>query len=137
MKSSFNKLIVVVFVLASLYWCGNGRFFGQAGPVSDDQAAKYAGRKTLVHGMVEEVKRTENRIYVNFGGSYPFQTFSAVLYLEDYDDLKGNIPVAESDGSYGEYWVDGRIELVDGRAQIRLIRKNQLLSDGQFGENGD
>jgi hypothetical protein len=56
-----------------------GWIFGTAGPVSDDQAAKYAGRRTLVHVVVEEVRDVGGTTYANFGGEYPFQTFAAVI----------------------------------------------------------
>lgn len=127
-----RHLAIAGAVIVALFLAGNGRIFGTAGPVSDDQAAKYAGRRTLVHGLVEEVRDVAGTTYVNFGGEYPFQTFAAVISPQDYPTVHRSIPRPDEDGDFGEYWVTGRIELVEGRALVRVTNLNQILSDSQM-----
>ena len=127
-----RNLVIAAAVIVALLLAGNGRIFGTAGPVTDAQAAKYAGRWTLVHGVVEEVRDVGGTTYVNFGGEYPFQTFAAVISPKDYPTVFRSIPKPDEDGSFGEYWITGRVELVDGRALIHITELNQILSDNQM-----
>ena len=94
--------------------------------------AKYAGRKTIVHGIVEEVRQVGDTTYVSFGQEYPFQTFSAVISPEHYSKVFRSIPVADEEGGFGEYWVTGRVEIVDGRAIVRITKQNQIVSDAHL-----
>jgi hypothetical protein len=125
-------LVIAGVVIVALFLTDNGRIHGTAGPVSDNQAAKYAGRRALVYGVVEEVRNVGGTTYVNFGGRYPFQRFAAVIAPKDYSNVFRSIPQPNDDGSFGEYWVTGRVELVNGRALIRVTTLNQILSDSQF-----
>ena len=121
-----------LLLIGVIFLAGNGRIFGTAGPVTDDQAAKYAGRRTVVHGIVVEVRQVGDTAYVNFGQEYPFQTFSAIISPEHYSRVFRSIPVADEEGGFGEYWVTGRVEIVDGRAIVRVTKQNQIVSDAQL-----
>jgi hypothetical protein len=134
MNIRHRNFVIAVVILVGGFFAGNGRIFGTAGPVTDDQAAKYAGRRTLVHGVVDEVREVGGTTYVNFGGKYPFQTFAAVISSKDYPKVFRSIPTPDEkeDGGFGEYWVTGRVELVNGRALIRVTELDQIVSDYQM-----
>jgi hypothetical protein len=135
MEIKARHLAVAVVVIVLAFLTGNGRIFGVAGPVSDDQAAKYVGRRTTVHGIVAGVREVSGTTYIDFGGEYPAQAFSALISGEQYPAVSRAIPLPDEEGGFGEYWVTGRVELVDGQPIIRITKRNQIVSDAQLAQD--
>ena len=106
MRKPIISTLASLLLIGVIFLAGNGRIVGTAGPVTDDQAAKYAGRRTVVHG--------------NRGGN--------AASWRNYSKVFRSIPVAEEEGSFGEYWVTGRVEIVDGRAIVRVTNGTRSLA---------
>ncbi len=115
------KVIKFVFTLVLLF---TGVItFAQSGTVSPDSAKYHEGALTTVCGKVFGT-HTGNTgvVMLNFGGVYPDNAFTAVIFADDVSKFK---KADEYNGK--QLCVTGRIKLYKGKAEVVLKEANQLL----------
>ncbi len=96
--------------------------------IAPDQARNHAGQDRVVRGQVWEVGESEDgsTLFLNFGGSYPFHVFNAVIF----EGNLGSFPGARS-WKGKALTVSGRIQLYKGhgKPEIILERPEQVTVD--------
>jgi len=91
-------------------------------PMTPEQAAKNPGERATMEGEVVEISKPENGyIYLNFGGKYPDQTFSAWIHqleTKHFPDI---------DATLGKrVRVSGVANLLEAKLIIRLRKPEDL-----------
>ena len=123
MKAFLRLLMSVLFVTAPV---ASPLRAQTAVVVSDTQAAQYIGQNVTVEGVVTAVSTSQKgNAFINFGGVYPNQTFT------------GWIPTGTPLASYTSLQllqgkklkITGRIELYRGKPEIKIMSKDQLVSE--------
>ncbi len=111
-----NKLALIIIMLLSA-----GAAFAQQ-PVSPDSAKYHEGSLTTVCGKVFG-SHTGNTgvVMLNFGGAYPDNTFTAVIFADDASKFK---KADEYNGR--QICVTGKVKLYKGKAEVVLKESNQL-----------
>ncbi len=92
--------------------------------ITPQEAAAHAGETVTVEGEVSGVGMSKKgAIFINFGGKYPNQTFTAYVPSSaglDPNDLKGL--------SGKKVRVTGKIGSYKGKPQIVVIKRSQIES---------
>jgi|SRR5271165_1268253 len=94
--------------------------------IPDTQASQYIGQNVTVEGVVTAVSTSrKGNAFINFGGVYPNQTFTGWIPtgspLASFDSLKllrGK-----------KVKITGTIELYQGKPEIKIMSKDQLVSE--------
>ena len=91
--------------------------------ISDTEAAQHVGQRVTVEGVVVAVTNSgKGNIFINFGGKYPYQTFSGWIPKES--ELAGGSGLAGLEGK--RIKISGTIELYKGKPEIKIMSKDQL-----------
>ena len=113
------KIIKFVSILALLL---PAVAFSQTQPVSPDSAKYHEGALTTVCGKVFGIHSgTSGFVKLNFGGDYPDNTFTAVIFPDNVSKFK---KPEEYNGK--QVCVTGKISIFKGKAEIVLKEANQL-----------
>jgi hypothetical protein len=75
------KNIILFFTILS--FCVLTSCKTQDKTIKPDDAKNYIGKVITVTGVVESVYHAEKAIYLNMGGKYPDNTFTAVIFTAD------------------------------------------------------
>jgi DNA/RNA endonuclease YhcR with UshA esterase domain len=86
-----------------------------------DSAKNHIGQKATVVGKVVEVSHSEKVIHINFGGKFPANTFSAVIFSKEMNLF------SEVDSYEGkEIEITGTITEYQGKPQIILDKPDKI-----------
>jgi hypothetical protein len=98
-----------------------------AADIAPDDAKSHAGDTVTVRGAVAQVivAKTGN-VFVNFGGEYPNQVFSAVLLAKRTPGLAEGGKTWLTDLKDKKVSVTGKIEMNEGKPQIVLSAKEDI-----------
>lgn len=91
--------------------------------IAADEASQHVGKTVTVQGVVDDVHHASSgkAIFLDFGGRYPGNTFTAVIFRDDFakfpnvDSLNGKTVA-----------VTGAIKLYKGKPEIVLNDPHQL-----------
>jgi len=116
-----RKFLLPLFAFLSLA----GAAF--ASDLTPEEAKDHVGDTVTVRGTVSQVivARTGN-VFVNFGGAYPNQTFSAVLLAKRTPALAEGGKTWLTDLKDKNVSVKGKIEMNEGKAQIVLTAREDV-----------
>jgi DNA/RNA endonuclease YhcR with UshA esterase domain len=90
--------------------------------ITDQQAAAHVGQQVVVQGTVAGVYTSRSgNTFVNFGGAYPNQDFTAVIFSEASSSFPN---VYQLQGKHVE--VSGVVRLYHGKPEIILRSASQL-----------
>jgi len=108
-----SLIIIILFSSISL--------FSQT-KISPDSAANFINKKVTVMGIVDEVHVTDTGTYfLNMGGKFPDNTFSAVIFASDTSNF-GDIKKYEGKGVE----ITGVVKEYKGNIEIVINKKNQI-----------
>ncbi len=109
-----NALIIIIFISSvSLY---------SQTKISPDSAANFINKKVTVMGIVDEVHVTNSgTYYLNMGGKFPDNTFSAVIFAADTSNF-GDIKKYEGKGVE----ITGVVKKYKDSIEIVIKKKNQI-----------
>ena len=98
-----------------------------AADITPDEAKNHVGDTVTVRGTVVQVvvARTGN-VFVNFGGEYPNQIFSAVLLAKRTPGLAEGGKTWLTDLKDKNVSVTGKIEINEGKPEIVLTAKEDV-----------
>ncbi len=90
--------------------------------IPPDSAAKYIDQKITITGIVDQVHKTDTGTYfLNMGGKYPDNTFTAVIFKSNAEDF-GNINKYEGK----EVAITGKVTLYKGGPEIIIKDPDQI-----------
>jgi len=98
-----------------------------ASDVAPEAAKDHVGEAITVRGVVTQVivAKTGNA-FVNFGGTYPNQVFSAVLLAKRTPGLAEGGKTWLTDLKDKNVSVSGKVEMNEGKAEIVLTAKEDI-----------
>lgn len=121
------KKYLLIGFLYFFTFCGFAQEVGHC-DISDIEAIKHLGEELTVCGRVSQVYipkyTTGNPVYINFGQSYPNQTFSIVIWGEDAEKYFSDAMLKFYQGK--NLSVYGKIKDYNGKPQIRVKSRNQI-----------
>jgi DNA/RNA endonuclease YhcR with UshA esterase domain len=85
------------------------------------EAKNYIGKVVAVAGVLTELHKTDNIIYLNIDGKYPDNVFSAVIFSDDFDEFKN---IDSFEGKTVE--ITGIVKEYNNKAEIILNTGTQL-----------
>ena len=91
--------------------------------IADTDAAKHIGQKVTVEGIVVSVFHRGPNAFIDFGGEYPHQTFTA--WIPEDSELAGGSMLYGLEGK--KIKVSGTIGLYKGKPEIKIMSKHQLV----------
>jgi DNA/RNA endonuclease YhcR with UshA esterase domain len=119
-----NKALKTFFVILSFF------FVFHFSPLSAQdtikkiipvEAQSYIGKVVTVVGMIAGLHKTDNIIYLNIDAKYPDNIFTAVIFMDDFDEFK-NI-----DSFLGKkVEITGIVKEYNNKAEIILNTDTQL-----------
>src|SRR5690242_16902461 len=84
--------------------------------ITDEQAAAHVGQQVVVQGTVAGVYTSRSRnTFINFGGTYPNQDFTAVIFSEASSSF-ANVEQLQGE----RVAISGVVRLYRGKAEIIL-----------------
>lgn len=110
-------------LLALLFTPATAAAFAQTKIIPAAEAKYHIGETLMVEGMMSEVHHAAsgNEIFLDMGGHYPNQQFTAVIFKDD----SGKFPNADSlEGKTVD--ITGMIKLYKGRPEIILNDPGQI-----------
>jgi DNA/RNA endonuclease YhcR with UshA esterase domain len=122
MKAPYRSWLFI-FVLAG--WISTPLAAQISSVIPDTEAARHVGQHATVEGTVTKVTTTNGNTFVNFGGAYPHQTFTA--WIPKNSKLAGGSTLEGIEGK--KLKVTGTIELYRGKPEIRIMSKDQLTPE--------
>ncbi len=89
---------------------------------SDTEAAQHIGEMAVVKGKVVAVGASkQGNVYLNFGGTYPKQTFSGIVRVSDVEK------VGDTKKYEGKVvTITGKVESYNDKPQIAIASADQL-----------
>jgi DNA/RNA endonuclease YhcR with UshA esterase domain len=110
-----KRVFVALLLLPVVCWA-------QSLHITDEQAAAHVGQQVTVQGTVSSVYTSRGgNTFINFGGSYPNQDFTAVIFSEASSSFPNVDPLQ---GKQVE--VSGVVRLYHGKPEIILRSASQL-----------
>ena len=110
-----RRVVLALLFLPVVCWA-------QSLQITDEQAAAHVGQKVVVQGTVAGVYTSRSgNTFLNFGGTYPDQDFTAVVFSEasssfsDVEQLQGK-----------RVAISGVVRLYRGKPEIILRSASQL-----------
>jgi hypothetical protein len=121
---SFHRMRTFFLPLVAFLTLAGGVF---AADITPDDAKNHAGDTATVRGTVVQVvvARTGN-VFVNFGGEYPNQVFSAVVLAKRTPALAEGGKTWLTDLKDKNVSVTGKIEMNEGKPQIVLTAREDV-----------
>lgn len=116
-----------LFLVIGLLCCVIAMSADELPIIKDSEAAKYAGKSVEVRGLVVSVTISPlGTAFINFGQEYPNQTFAG--FVEAGSTLSTDSELGALQGKI--IGIMGRIELRQGRPEIRITSKEQIRALG-------
>jgi DNA/RNA endonuclease YhcR with UshA esterase domain len=121
-----NTLLRLIAAVLLLSLCIPSPSRADAPTITDSEAAQHIGQNVIVEGVVTVVStsRKGNR-FINFGDKYPNQTFTGWIPAGTALATDDSIPALQGK----KIRITGRIELYRGKPEIKIMSKDQLVSE--------
>jgi hypothetical protein len=111
-----------ILIFASLLFIGSCTYAQHK--IKAEDAKNYTSKSDTVVGKVFQIKSTDKAVYINIGGKYPDNPFTAVIFQKDIVNV-GNVAVY--DGKVID--VIGVITDYKGKTEIIVKDAKQLMLD--------
>jgi DNA/RNA endonuclease YhcR with UshA esterase domain len=122
MKSLYRSLFFAVLLID---WLPLSIMAQTATVIADTDAAKHVGEKVTVEGIVVEVFTHGRNFFIDLGNPYPHQTITG--RIPENSELADESKFYDLEGK--KIRITGTIELYKGKPEIKLISKDQLVSE--------
>lgn len=110
----FNFSLIIFFII-SYYSIAQTK-------IPPDSAANYINHKVIVVGNVEEVHQTQTGTYfLNMGGTFPDNTFTAVIFKSDIHKFN---KIEDYEGK--EVEISGKVTKYKGQPEIIIKSTKQI-----------
>jgi DNA/RNA endonuclease YhcR with UshA esterase domain len=115
MELKFKTIEIIIIIFTSLS-------LAQTKTIAPQEAKDYIGKKVIVSGIVDQVTHSRSDTwFINMGGKYPDNAFTAVIFKADADKFKN---LKDLEGKTIE--VKGEIKDYRGTPEIILSDSDQL-----------